>query len=130
MPRPKYIVRGQKISPDKLEQAKRLRQNMTPAEKKLWAALRRNQLDGLHFRRQQIIEGFIVDFYCHAVGLIIEVDGPIHNQQVEYDAERERILNNRGLRILRVKNEEVMTNLKNVLQRIRTACHTEDDSTS
>jgi len=103
---------------------------MTPAEKKLWAALRRNQLDGLHFRRQQIIEGFIVDFYCHAVGLIIEVDGPIHNQQVEYDAERERILNNRGLRILRVKNEEVMTNLKNVLQRIRTACHTEDDSTS
>lgn len=129
MPKPSNIVRGQKINPAKLERAQELRRNMTPAEKKLWAALRRNQLDGLYFRRQQIIDGFIVDFYCHTARLIVEVDGPIHERQVEYDAERERILAARELEILRFRNEEIMNNLSNVLERIHMACRGGSDLT-
>jgi very-short-patch-repair endonuclease len=121
------IITGQKIDPAKLQRARELRRDMTPAEKKLWAALRRNQLDGLHFRRQQIIDGLIVDFYCHAAGLVVEVDGPVHEEQAEYDAERDRVLAARGLQILRVKNEEVMQNMERVLDQIRTACHTGAD---
>lgn len=131
MPKPSNIIRGQKIDPKKLERAKELRRNMTPAETKLWAALRRNQLDGFHFRRQQIIDGFIVDFYCHAVGLVVEVDGPVHDEaeQADYDAERDRILAARGLCLLRVRNEEVMQNLGSVLERIRDACRVGEDLT-
>jgi len=119
-----HIITGQKINPAKLQQAKELRRNMTPTEKRLWSALRRNQLDGFHFRRQQVIDGLIVDFYCHTAGLVVEVDGPIHDEQVEYDAERSRVLTARGLQVLRVRNEEVMQNLEDVLTRIRAACHT------
>ena len=119
----KGIITGQKIDPAKLEQAKALRRHMTPAEKRLWSALRRNQLDGFHFRRQQIIDGFIVDFYCHAAGLVVEVDGPVHEGQKEYDAERDRVLAARGLRILRFRNQEVMNDLEGVLACIRAACH-------
>jgi very-short-patch-repair endonuclease len=116
------IVIGQKINSNKLEQAKKLRRQMTKAESILWQHLRRNNLNGLHFRRQQIIDGFIVDFYCHAVGLVIEVDGKIHDRQVEYDAAREKVLAARGLYILRIKNEEVEENLVGVLDRIRQIC--------
>jgi very-short-patch-repair endonuclease len=116
------LVIGQRIERAKLEQAKAFRRKMTPAERRLWQALRANRLDGLHFRRQQIIDGFIVDFYCHAVGLVVEVDGPVHDGQVEYDAERSRVLAARGLEVLRVLNEEVMENLEEVLSRIREVC--------
>jgi len=95
---------------------------MTQEEKILWQHLRANGLNGLHFRRQQIIDGFIADFYCHAARLVIEVDGEIHQQQTEYDAERDRVLLARGLRLLRIKNEEVRQNLNSVLMRIATAC--------
>ena len=64
---------------------------MTPAEKILWNELRANKL-GVHFRRHQIIQGFIVDFYCHKAALVIEVDGDIHDLQQEEDARRERAL--------------------------------------
>nr|WP_225894176.1 DUF559 domain-containing protein [Atlanticothrix silvestris] len=59
------IVIGQAINPDKMQLAREFRRQMTPAEKILWQHLRGNRLNGLHFRRQQIIDGFIVDFYCH-----------------------------------------------------------------
>ena len=124
MRKERYIICGQKIDAVKLERAKELRRKLTPAERNLWNVLRRGQLDGLHFRRQQVIDGFIVDFYCHAVGLVIEVDGAIHDriERREYDAERERILDIRGLKVLRVKNEDVMDNLEEVIERIREAC--------
>jgi very-short-patch-repair endonuclease len=118
----KNIVVGQRVDPVKVERSKELRRDMTLAEKLLWQQLRTNQLDGRHFRRQQIIDGFIVDFYCHAAGLVIELDGGIHQQQVEYDAEREKVLRARSLRIVRFKNEEVQRDLKGVLARIRAAC--------
>jgi very-short-patch-repair endonuclease len=112
------IVIGQKVTPVKIQRAKELRHQMTQEEKILWQYLRANRLNGLHFRRQQIIDGFIADFYCHAARLVIEVDGEIHQQQAEYDAERDRVLLARGLRLLRIKNEEVKQNLNSVLMRI------------
>jgi very-short-patch-repair endonuclease len=121
------IITGQKIDPAKLERAKELRRNMTPAERRLWQRVRANRLDGFHFRRQQIIDGFIVDFYCHAAGLVVEVDGSIHDERTEYDAERDRILRARGLRMLRFRNKEIMRNLEGVLERIREACRGEVD---
>ena len=118
MPR-KNIVIGQKVRPEKVAQSKELRDNMTPAERYLWQHLRANQLDGWHFRRQQIIDGFIVDFYCHQASLVIEVDGPIHDVQGAADAEREAILTRSGLVVLRFTNREVMGNVRLVLNKIR-----------
>jgi very-short-patch-repair endonuclease len=116
------IVIGQKIETVKHQRAKEMRRNMTPEEKILWEHLRTNRLHGLHFRRQQIIDGFIVDFYCHAASLVIEVDGKIHEKQIEYDLERDKVLSARGLRLLRIKNEEVTQEIDQVLWRIYQAC--------
>ncbi|MEK7311306.1 MAG: endonuclease domain-containing protein [Chloroflexota bacterium] len=118
----KNIVIGQKVNSAKVKRARDLRREMTPAEKILWQALRANRLEGFHFRRQQIIYGFIADFYCHAAGLVVEVDGEIHQKQIEADAERDRILSARGLRVLRIRNDEVRRNLTGVLKRIAEAC--------
>ena len=96
------IVIGQKVTSTKVRRAKELRRQMTPEEKILWQHLRTNQLNGFHFRRQQIIDGFIADFYCHAARLVIEVDGKIHQHQADYDAERDRVLSARGLQLLRI----------------------------
>ncbi|CAD0219562.1 MULTISPECIES: endonuclease domain-containing protein [Planktothrix] len=109
---PKNIVVGQKITSEKYQRSKQLRREMTPEEKILWEQLRRNNLNGLHFRRQQIIDGFIVDFYCHQAQLVIEMDGEIHDLQVESDQERDAILTARGLKIFRIKNQEIRQNLQ------------------
>jgi very-short-patch-repair endonuclease len=71
------ITSGQSVHSDKLAFAKRLRREMTPAERRLWKALRGNALDGFHFRRQQVIEGYVADFYCDAAKLAIELDGGV-----------------------------------------------------
>ena len=107
----------------KAQRAKELRHGMTKAEDVLWQCLRRNQLDGLHFRRQQIIDGFIADFYCHAAGIVIEVDGGVHDGRQEYDAGRDRILATHNLRILRFTNEDVLHNISYVLKTIAIACN-------
>jgi very-short-patch-repair endonuclease len=116
------IVIGNYVSPVKVHRAKELRQNMTPAEKILWQCLRANRLGGWHFRRQQIIDGFIIDFYCHASRLVIELDGEVHNQQIEYDAERDLILKSKGLKILRFSNEVVLKDINSVLETIAITC--------
>jgi very-short-patch-repair endonuclease len=79
----KNIIPGQWVTKEKLQRARELRREMTPAEKLLWHELRANKL-GVHFRRQKIIAGFIVDFYCHKAALVIEVDGAIHDLQQEF----------------------------------------------
>jgi very-short-patch-repair endonuclease len=91
MGRKKSVVIGQGVDPSKLSLAKQFRREMTPAELTLWKALRNNQVDGLHFRRQQIIAGFIVAFYCHAAHLVIEADGEVHQSTAKYDQERARL---------------------------------------
>ena len=69
---PKNIVIGQYVSEEKKEVARYLREHMTEAETILWQNLRANRLSGYHFRRQQIICGFIVDFYCHSANLVVD----------------------------------------------------------
>jgi len=96
--------------------------HMTEAERVLWSRLRANRLQNLHFRRQVVIRGFIADFYCHAARLIIEVDGAVHETQVEHDVERERILTSIGYRILRFSNEDVLNNLGRTMLKILIAC--------
>ncbi len=100
---PKNIVIGQKVDPKKAARARELRHNMTDAERLLWQHLRANQLGGWHFRRQQVIAGYIVDFYCHAAGLAVELDGAVHESRADYDAERDQILTQHGLRVLRFR---------------------------
>jgi very-short-patch-repair endonuclease len=116
------IIIGQKINPDKQERAKQLRREMTSEEKILWSYLRNDKLNGLHFRKQQVIDGFIADFYCHAAGLVIETDGGIHERQKEYDAERDRIISYRGLQVIRFRNEEIKNDIYHVIQRILQVC--------
>ena len=118
------VVTGQKIAAEKLERARQLRRDMTPAEAALWQALRRNKL-GRHFRRQQIIAGFIVDFFCQAAALVIEVDGGVHRglDNKTHDARRDEALAAMGLHVERVQNDDVLTNLPRILERIRTLLH-------
>lgn len=114
----KNIVTEQPVTKAKLERAKELRREMTPAEKLLWQQIRANKL-GIRFRRQQVIQGFIVDFYCHQAGLVIEVDGDIHDLQKEEDERREKVLREMGLRIVRFGNDEVVKSLSAVVGKIR-----------
>jgi very-short-patch-repair endonuclease len=100
------------------EAARRLRQQLTPAEDQLWSALRGRQLVGLKFRCQHPVGRFIVDFYCPSCKLIIEVDGDIHTQQKAYDEARTEQLELYGYRVLRFTNEEVLNDLQTVLTRI------------
>ena len=114
----KNIVTNQKVTKEKLQRAKELRREMTPAEKLLWQEVRAKKL-GVRFRRQQIIQGFIVDFYCHKAGMVIEVDGDIHDLQKEEDERREKVLSALGLRVVRFRNDEVLKNLSAVVNKTK-----------
>jgi very-short-patch-repair endonuclease len=70
------------------------------------------------FRRQHTIDRFVVDFYCAEACLVIEVDGPVHQETQEQDAERQAILESLGLRVIRFKNDEVLTDVGSVVKRI------------
>ena len=96
----------------------RMRDLPTKAEKLLWSELKNKKL-GVKFRRQYIIDKYIVDFYCVENGLVIEVDGEIHNEQKERDAERDMVLMSLGCKVLRFSNEQVITDLIVVLNDIR-----------
>jgi very-short-patch-repair endonuclease len=117
----RHVVVGQAVSAEKLQRARELRRELTPAERVLWSRLRAGRLDGLRFRRQQVIDGYIADFYCHAAPLVVEVDGPVHAEQSDYDAARDRALTARGLQILRLSNATITTDLPAALAEIRAA---------
>ncbi|WP_036480023.1 endonuclease domain-containing protein [Myxosarcina sp. GI1] len=99
--------------------AKKLRNNLTPAEARLWAVLKNKQLEGLRFRRQHPVGDFILDFYCPACKLVVEVDGEIHDRQKEYDAARTAKLAEYGYKVLRFSNQRVINDLPQVLAEIR-----------
>ena len=122
MPPVPNIVVGQAVSEAKVIRSKQLRSEMTPTERILWSELRANRLQGLKFRRQQIIDGFIVDFYCHGAGVVVELDGPVHDEKKEADAERECVLTGRGLLVLRFTNDEIQTDLNSVVEKIAGVC--------
>jgi very-short-patch-repair endonuclease len=115
------LVRQQTVSPAKAKIAKDLRRKMTASEAALWQRLKANRLDGRHFRRQQIIAGYIADFYCHSAGLVVEVDGEIHRRQQEEDASRDAGLRHLGLRVLRIAATDVEHDIDAVVDRVRAA---------
>jgi len=98
-----------------------LRRNMTRSEKILWQRIRDRQMDGYKFRRQHPIDTFIADFFCYEKMLVVEVDGEVHDDQsqAERDEERTRILNRRGIKVIRFTNEEIEKNINIVLRKIR-----------
>ena len=118
---PKHWMRGR--TPARLEASRRLRKELTPAEARLWAALRQGGIPGMRFRRQHALGRFVLDFYCPKQRLAIEVDGAVHDdqQQAEYDAARTTALEQRGIRVLRFRNDEVMGDLTSVLTCIAAA---------
>ena len=95
--------------------AQDLRYRQTDAEQKLWAFVRNRRLNGYKFRRQHIIDGYIVDFVCIGNKLIIELDGGIHVKQLSKDFARTQHLQDIGFRVLRYQNEEILTHMDEVL---------------
>jgi very-short-patch-repair endonuclease len=102
--------------------ARQFRKNPTPDEHTLWNALKSDALAGLHFRRQQVIDGFIVDFYCAGSQVAIELDGAVHSGQTAEDAERDRALAAKGIRTIRILSSRVASELAVVLEEILFAC--------
>ena len=101
-----------------LTNAKRLRREMTEAEKLLWSALRGGQIEGAKFRRQQPIGPYIGDFVCQAHRLIVEADGSQHVDS-NSDKSRDAYLKNVGYTVLRFWNSDIHSNLEGVLEAIR-----------
>ena len=116
----KAIARNQKVRPVKVEQSRNLRTEQTPAENEFWDMVRKKKMHGLKFRRQQVIDGFIVDFYCGSIGLCVEIDGSVHNtvDQKKYDQLRDEAIALRGLSILRISNDDVLYNKDKVVELI------------
>lgn len=99
-----------KLDPQLLEFAKTMRSNATDAENLMWQLLRAKRFMNLKFRRQHVIAPYIVDFYCHELGLVIELDGSQHgtNDGKEYDAERTKFLEALDLKVVRYWNHDVL----------------------
>jgi uroporphyrinogen-III synthase len=98
-----------------------MRREDTLAEKEVWNQLRDRRTLGLKFRRQVPIDRYIVDFYCHEIRLIVEIDGGVHDQpgQVEWDETRNTRLEEHGYKILRITNEDVLTQPEILFETIR-----------
>jgi len=101
--------------------ARRLRNNPTAAERKLWNRIRREQIDGFKFRRQVVLESFIADFACLDARLILEVDGATHSTETELarDAARAARLSAMGFAMLRFANDDVFHEIDGVVETIR-----------
>ncbi len=106
--------------------ARNLRKNQTPSEKKFWELVRNRKLYGKKFLRQHPIvfkyEGkerfFIADFYCAERKLVVEIDGKIHEDQIEYDTMRTLIINKLEMKVIRIKNE-VLDNIEKVANTLK-----------
>jgi very-short-patch-repair endonuclease len=111
------------VTPTTRTRARALRRDSTNAERIIWAALRAHRMNGASFRRQVPVGPYIVDFVCHAAKLAIEIDGGQHFEidQQKRDARRSAFLNNKGFRVLRFNNYDVMTNRVGVLEVIAAA---------
>ena len=101
------VVRNQLINPEKFELAKNFRKNPTKSEEEVWKLLRNRNINNLKWRRQQIIDGFIADFYCSELNLVLEIDGSVHDgdEAKEYDEMRTAVFESRGIKTIRIKNE-------------------------
>ena len=104
------------------EQRKTLRNNMTPAEALLWRSLRGSRAGGWKWRRQQGIGPFVLDFYCPALRLCIELDGSAHDYTYEYDEQRTAYLNAQDIRVVRFTNDQVFNSYEGVVAEIIRIC--------
>jgi very-short-patch-repair endonuclease len=102
------------------QKRKELRNKSTAAEIILWNHLKKKQLNGRKFRRQNSISDYIVDFYCPEERLVIELDGDLHfDEEInKYDEERTVYLNELDIKVLRFENNEILYNLKYSLNKI------------
>jgi very-short-patch-repair endonuclease len=100
------------------EHVKFLRQNQTTAERLLWVQLRAKRVGNIRFRRQHPLGPYVVDFYCHAARLVIELDGESHDLSVAADTHRTAWLKNYGVDVLRFTNRDVNENLEGVVRTI------------
>lgn len=112
------------IDPQLLEFAKTMRSNATDAENLMWHFLRAKRFMNLKFRRQHVIAPYIVDFYCHELGLVIELDGSQHgtDDAIEYDTERTNFLEALGLTVVRYWNDDVLSRTEVVLEDLWRRC--------
>ena len=112
------------IDPQLLEFAKTMRSNATDAENLMWQLIRAKRFMNLKFRRQHVIKPYIVDFYCHELGLVIELDGSQHSTHdaIEYDAERTKFLEALGLTVVRYWNDDVLSRTEVVLEDLWRRC--------
>ncbi|RFS36119.1 endonuclease domain-containing protein [Acinetobacter sp. SWAC5] len=113
-----------KLDPQLLMFAKSMRHTATDAEQLMWQLLRAKRFMNLKFRRQHVIKPYIVDFYCHEIGLVIELDGSQHNTEdgKEYDAERTKFLEALGLTVVRYWNHDVLERTDVVLEHLWSVC--------
>ena len=113
-----------KLDPQLLIFAKSIRHTATDAENLMWQLFRNKRFMNLKFRRQHVIAPYIVDFFCHELGLVIELDGSQHgtDDAVEYDAERTQFLEALGLKVVRYWNHEVLGNTEVVLEDLWSVC--------
>lgn len=121
------------IDPQLLEFAKTMRTNATDAEHLIWQLLRAKRFMNLKFRRQHVIAPYIMDFYCHELGLVIELDGGQHgtDEAIEYDTERTKFLKALDLKVVRYWNHDVLKNTESVLSNLWSICfHLKIKSTS
>ena len=103
------------------EPSQELRKNLTLAEKCLWARINKRQIKGYRFCRQKPLGAFIVDFYCQKAKLVIEVDGGIHLSKTVHkdDQNKDEYFKSLKLSILRFTNEDVFTNIEEVINKIK-----------
>ena len=106
---------------DPIANARRLRRDQTLAEEKLWAIVRGRRLDGFKFRRQVPIDRYFADFACQDAKLVVELDGPTHEDRVLHDAARTEVLERCGFRMLRFNNEVVLADPGGVAEAIGAA---------
>lgn len=102
------VIRKQKTNPKKLELARKFRKNPTESEDAVWQMLRNRQIKNLKWRRQQVIFGYIADFYCAELKVVLEIDGSVHeNEDVKaYDEFRTSVFESKGIKVFRLKNED------------------------
>jgi very-short-patch-repair endonuclease len=106
------------MSSERRQFARALRKHATKAEDILWERLRASRFQGAKFRRQVPFDRFVVDFYCHAAKLAVELDGKQHEWLADYDAARTEVLERLGVRVVRFTNAEVCNDLDSVLARV------------
>ena len=115
---------NKKLDPQLLEFAKSMRHTATDVENLMWQILRAKRFMNLKFRRQHVIKPYIVDFYCHEIGLVVELDGSQHgtDDAIEYDVERTKFLEAVGLTVVWYWNHDVLGRMDVVLEDLWKVC--------